>query len=101
LSGRGRRSAARSSPTRDRIGRSPMASPQMALLAAGGDGTLEAQNRLGEMLTRFRALLRRVRASQRRGAQLSGDPPLPPDAERARARATLDYYSRVDDPASW
>jgi hypothetical protein len=53
------------------------------------------------MLTRFRALLRRVRASQWRRAQLSGDPLLPPDAERARARATLDYYNHVGDPASW
>ena len=72
----------------------PMAPSRVALLAAG-DETLEAHiTDWGEMLTRFRALLRRVRASQRRRAQLSGDPLLPPVAERARARATLDYYSR-------
>jgi hypothetical protein len=53
------------------------------------------------MLAQFRALLRRVRAWQRRRGQLRGDPLLPPDAERARARAALDYYNRVGDPASW
>jgi hypothetical protein len=79
-----------------------MAPPPVALLAAAGDETLEAHRTdWGEMLTRFRALLRRIRASQRRRAQLSGDPLLPPDAERVRARATLDYYTRVGDPASW
>ena len=93
--------AARSSP--NRIG---LAGPPwrrlIALLAAAGDETLEAHiTDWGEMLTRFRALLRRIRASQRRRAQLSGDPLLPPDGERARARATLDYYNRVGDPASW
>jgi hypothetical protein len=80
-----------------------MAPPLVALLATAGDETLEAHITVwgGEMLTRFCALLRRIRASQRRRAQLSGDPLLPPDAERARARATLDYYNRVGDPASW
>jgi hypothetical protein len=79
-----------------------MAPPRVALLATAADETLEAHRTdWGEMLTRFRALLRRVRASQWRRAQLSGDPLLPPDAERARARATLDYYNHVGDPASW
>jgi hypothetical protein len=79
-----------------------MAPPQVALLTAAADATLEAHMTVwGEMLTRLRALLGRIRASQRRRAQLSGDPLLPPDAERAAARATLDYYNRVGDPASW
>jgi hypothetical protein len=100
LSGRGRvRRLGPPEPGSDRP--VPMAPPRVTLLAAAGDATLEGhRTHWGEMLTRFRTLLRRVRASQRRRAQLSGDPLLPPDAERARARATLDYYNRVGDPAS-
>jgi hypothetical protein len=72
------------------------------LLVTAADETLEAHSTdWGEMLTRFRALLRRVPPSQRRRAQLSGDPLLLPDAERAHARATLDYYNHVGDLASW
>lgn len=50
------------------------------------------------MLTQIRALVRRVRASQRRRAQRRGDPLLSSDAERARARTTVDYYNRIGDP---
>jgi hypothetical protein len=101
-SDRGRRSTARSFPNRDRIGRVPLAPPRVVLPATAGHETLRrTEQTWGEMLAQFRALLRRVRAWQRRRGQLRGDPLLPPDAERARARATLDYYSRVGDPASW
>jgi hypothetical protein len=79
-----------------------MAPPRVVLLAVVGHESLKRTcSTWGEMLTQFRALLRRVRAWQRRRAQLRGDPLLPPDAERAGARATLDYYNRVGDPASW
>jgi hypothetical protein len=72
------------------------------LPATAGHETLRrTEQTWGEMLAQFRALLRRVRAWQRRRGQLRGDPLLPPDAERARARAALDYYNRVGDPASW
>jgi hypothetical protein len=50
------------------------------------------------MLTRLRALVRRVRASQRRRAQRRGDPLLSSDASRAGARTTADYYNRTGDP---
>jgi hypothetical protein len=50
------------------------------------------------MLTRVRAFVRRVRASQRRRAQRRGDPLLSSDASRAGARTTLDYYNRIGDP---
>jgi hypothetical protein len=49
------------------------------------------------MLTQIRALMRRVRPRRRR-AQRRGDPLLSSDAERARARTTLDYYNRIGDP---
>jgi hypothetical protein len=52
------------------------------------------------MLTRIRAFVRRVRASQRRRAQRRGDPLLSSDATRAGARTTLDYYNRIGDPPS-
>jgi hypothetical protein len=93
----------RPGPPRTAIGSAgPLAPPRVALLATAADETLEAHRTdWGEMLTRFRALLGRVRAWQRRRAQLSGDPLLPADAERAGARARLDYYNHVGDPASW
>jgi hypothetical protein len=49
------------------------------------------------MLTQIRALMRHVRPRRRRG-QRTGDPLLSSDAERARARTTLDYYKRVGNP---
>jgi hypothetical protein len=49
------------------------------------------------MLTWFRAFARRIRTGRRR-ARPGADPLLASDAERARARATADYYNRVGDP---
>jgi hypothetical protein len=49
------------------------------------------------MLSWLRALMRRIRAGRRR-ARPGADPLLPSHAERARARATADYYNRVGDP---
>jgi hypothetical protein len=50
------------------------------------------------MLTRIRALVRRVPAWRRRRARQRVDPLLASDAERARARAAADYHNRVGDP---
>jgi hypothetical protein len=50
------------------------------------------------MLTRIRALVRCVPAWRRRRARKGADPLLASDSERARARATADYYNRVGDP---
>jgi hypothetical protein len=51
-----------------------------------------------QMLTRIRALVRRVPAWRRRRARQGADPLLASDAERARARAAADYHNRVGDP---
>jgi hypothetical protein len=50
------------------------------------------------MLTRIRALVRRVPAWRRRRVRQRADPLLASDAERARARAAADYHNRVGDP---
>jgi hypothetical protein len=50
------------------------------------------------MLTRIRALLRRVPAWRRRRTRPRADPLLASDAERSRARARADYHNRVGDP---
>ena len=59
---------------------------------------MHVNEREDQMLTRIRALMRRVRASQRRRAQRRGDPLLSSDATRAGARTTRDYYNRTGDP---
>ena len=49
---------------------------------------------------RIGGLVRVVLAWRRqRRARQAADPLLSPDAERARARATLAYYNRVGDPS--
>jgi hypothetical protein len=50
------------------------------------------------MLAWLRALARRVPAWRRHRAQHRADPLLSSDSQRARARATADYYNRVGDP---
>ena len=50
------------------------------------------------MLAWLRALARRVPAWRRHRARHRADPLLASDSERARARATADYYNRVGDP---
>jgi hypothetical protein len=50
------------------------------------------------MLTRIRALMRCLPAWRPRRARKRADPLLAPDSERARARATAEYYNRVGDP---
>jgi hypothetical protein len=50
------------------------------------------------MLAWLRTLTRRVPAWRRRRAQHRADPLLASDSQRARARATADYYNRVGDP---
>jgi hypothetical protein len=50
------------------------------------------------MLTRIRALLRRVPAWRRRRTRPRTDPLLASDADRSRARAHADYHNRVGDP---
>jgi len=50
------------------------------------------------MLTRIRALVRRIPAWRRRRAPQGTDPLLASDAERARARAAADHQKRVGDP---
>ena len=50
------------------------------------------------MLTRIRALLRRISAWWRRWTRPGADPLLASEAERARARAAADYHNRVGDP---
>jgi hypothetical protein len=69
------------------------------LLCRADRETLELQHYGGEqMLTRIRALVRRVAAWRRRRARPGTDPLLASDAERARARAAADYHKRVGDP---
>jgi hypothetical protein len=64
------------------------------------DGDTWKYNMTGEelMLTRIRALLRRIPAWWRRWTRPGADPLLASEAERARARAAADYHNRVGDP---